>query len=309
VILAVEQVSYSYPGKTPGRKALQGLSLHSNTRDILGILGPNGSGKSTLFKILSTLLPPSAGHVEVCGFDAAKMPHEIRRRIGVVFQSNSLDRLLTVEENLRAQGNLYGLSGDSLRARIGECLQRLSLTDRRHDLVKTLSGGLARRVEIAKALLHRPQMLLLDEPSTGLDPGARRELWQALGSLRQEQGLTVLLTTHLLDEAELCDRLMLIHQGLRVAEGTPAELRGIIGGDVVEFEPTQSGGLELEAALQERLQLPTKRWDGRVRVESDRAHRLAAEAVEALPGMIRGVRFHQPTLEDVFLLLTGARLC
>jgi ABC-2 type transport system ATP-binding protein len=304
VILAVEQVSHSYGDKP----ALKGLSLHSNARDIFGILGPNGGGKSTLFKILSTLLVPNEGHVEVCGFDARKRPHEIRRRLGVVFQSNSLDKQLTVFENLEAQGNLYGLSGDSLEKRIAECLARLGLTDRRRDLVKTLSGGLARRVEIAKALLHRPQVLLMDEPSTGLDPGARRELWSYIDGLRQEQGLTVLLTTHLLDEAERCDRLMLIHKGLRVAEGTPADLKSIIGGEVVEFEPTGAAP-ELARALTEHLQVKAVCHEGLVRVDTAAAHRFAAEAVERLPGLIRGVHFHQPTLEDVFLLLTGARLC
>ena len=305
MILAVEQVSHSY-GE---RRALRGLSLHSNARDIFGILGPNGGGKSTLFKILSTLLVPDEGHVEVCGFDARKLPREIRRRIGVVFQSNSLDKNLTVDENLEAQGNLYGLSGETLRRRMDECLERLGLGDRRRDLVKTLSGGLARRAEIAKALLHRPQVVLMDEPSTGLDPGARRELWRFIDGLRNEQGLTVLLTTHLLDEAERCDRLMLIHQGLRVAEGTPAELKTIIGGDVIEFEPC-GPATDLARALTDAFDgVKARVAEDVVRVEIERAHRFAAEAVEALPGMIRGVRFHQPTLEDVFLFLTGARLC
>jgi ABC-2 type transport system ATP-binding protein len=304
VIIAVEQVSHSY-GKQP---ALKGLSLHSNARDVFGILGPNGGGKSTLFKILSTLLIPNEGQVEVCGFNARKLPHEIRRRIGVVFQSNSLDKQLTVEENLVAQGHLYGLSGVALDQRLRECLGRLGLYDRRRDLVKTLSGGLARRVEIAKALLHRPQVVLMDEPSTGLDPAARRELWTFIDGLRQDHGLTVLLTTHLLDEAERCDRLMLIHQGLRVAEGSPAELKSIIGGEVVEFEPTGAPA-DLARAVSEAFAVKAVCHDGHVRVETAAAHRLAAEAVERLPGRIRGVHFHQPTLEDVFLLLTGARLC
>ena len=304
MIIAVEQVSHSYAGKP----ALRGLSLHSNARDIFGILGPNGGGKSTLFKILSTLLAPDEGHVEVCGFDARLRPHEIRRRIGVVFQSNSLDKQLTVRENLEAQGNLYGLAGDALERRLAEVLQRLSLADRQHDLVKTLSGGLARRVEIAKALLHRPQVVLMDEPSTGLDPAARRELWGFIDGLRHEQGLTVMLTTHLLDEADRCDRLMLIHQGLRVAEGTPAELKSIIGGEVVEFEPATAPA-ELARALSEQLSVKASIHEDVVRVETPSAHRFAAEAVERLPGLIRGVHFHQPTLEDAFLLLTGARLC
>lgn len=304
MILAVEQVTHSYGGKP----ALKGLSLHSNARDIFGILGPNGGGKSTLFKILSTLLVPQEGQVEVCGFDARKLPHEIRRRIGVVFQSNSLDKQLTVRENLEAQGHLYGLAGNTLDQRMQECLERLGLVERRHDLVKTLSGGLARRVEIAKALLHRPAVVLMDEPSTGLDPAARRELWSFIAGLRQQQGLTVLLTTHLLDEAERCDRLMLIHKGLRVAEGTPAELKSIIGGEVVEFEPAGPAE-ELARLMGESFRVQAAVHDALVRVDVPQAHRFAADAVERLPGRIKGVHFHEPTLEDVFLLLTGARLC
>jgi ABC-2 type transport system ATP-binding protein len=300
VILAVENVSHAYGG----RPALRQFNLHCNARQILGILGPNGSGKSTLFKILSTLLVPDAGEVEVAGLDIRRLPHEVRKRIGVVFQSNSLDRQLTVEENLRAQGALHGLTGAKLRGRISECLARLGLTERRGDLVKSLSGGLARRAEIAKALLHEPPVILLDEPSTGLDPAARREMWELL---RRCENATILLTTHLLDEAGQCDRLVLMHEGRGVLEGTPAELKATIGGEVIEFETADPLGLA--AGLQQRFGLGRVRTEGRtVHAEAAGAHRLAAEAVEAFPGLIESVRFHRPSLEDVFLARTGARL-
>lgn len=299
MIIAVEGVSYSYGSHV----ALRSLDYHLNARGLFGVLGPNGSGKSTLFRLLSTLIRPTEGRLEVGGFDAVRMPHEVRRRIGVVFQSNSLDKHLTVAENLQAQGYLYGLTGRAFAVRRDECLERLGLMDRRDSIVKTLSGGLARRVEIAKALLHKPSILLLDEPSTGLDPGARRELWSFLGA---QDGVTVLMTTHLLDEAARCERLLLLHQGRRVLEGSPEELVATVGGEVIEFETSDARALA--AGLAEHFGWKPVESEGAVRVEVEKAHRLAAEAVEALPGLISGVRFHRPTLEDVFLRHTGARL-
>jgi ABC-2 type transport system ATP-binding protein len=264
------------------------------------LLGPNGGGKSTLFRILATLMTPSGGRALVAGFDVQRQPAQVRRQIGVVFQSQSLDRKLTVEENLRSQGHLYGMSGAALRRRIGEVMGRLGLADRRKDLVETLSGGLRRRVEIAKGLLHGPAVLLMDEPSTGLDPGARRELWQYLEELRDQEGITVLLTTHLLDEADRCARLLLLHQGRVVAAGSPAELKARIGGDVVVLEAADV------TALQARLGVPSTIVNGALRVEIDNGHRFIAQVMEAFPGMIHSVALHKPTLEDVFLDETGA---
>jgi ABC-2 type transport system ATP-binding protein len=299
VIVAVEDLSHSY-GE---RAALCGLSLTVERGCVYGVLGPNGCGKSTLFRILSTLMAPTSGRASVAGFDVVAQARQVRRRIGVVFQSASLDRKLTVIENLRAQGRLYGLRGADLNRAVGEVLERLRLQDRANDIVETLSGGLKRRTEIAKALLHGPEVLLMDEPSTGLDPAARRELADYIRSLREQRGATVLLTTHILDEAERCDRLLLLSRGRRVAEGSPAELKARVGGDVVIFEADTVNGWVPELAR--RFNVRPQVIDGRVRVEIPNGHRFAAEAVEAFPGVIQSVSMHKPTLEDVFLDETG----
>jgi ABC-2 type transport system ATP-binding protein len=224
----------------------------------------------------------------------------------VVFQSQSLDRKLSVAENLRGQGHLFGLSGAPLRARMEEVLARLGLSERRNHLVGSLSGGLRRRVEVAKALLHEPEVLLMDEPSTGLDPGARRELWQYMEDLRTEKGVTVLLTSHILDEAERCDRLLLLHQGRAVAEGTPAELKARIGGDVVVLDVAEPEALRDQLA--QRFGVEPRVADGALRVEIANGHRFITEVVEAFPGLIHSVALHKPTLEDVFLDETGASI-
>ncbi len=287
------------------RYALSEVSFAVSGREIFGVLGPNGGGKSTLFKILATMMDPASGRASIAGFDIATQAADVRRRIGVVFQSQSLDRKLTVAENLRAQGHLFGLSGSVLRGRVERGMDRLGLADRRNDLVETLSGGLRRRVEIAKSLLHEPSVLLMDEPSTGLDPAARRELWNYIEELRTAQGITVLLTTHILEEADRCDRLLLLHQGKVVSTGTPAELKSRIGGDVVVLEAYEPSRLLTE--LKARLGVNATAVNGSVRVEIGNGHRFIAEAVEAFPGAIQSVALHKPTLEDVFLDETGVK--
>lgn len=300
MIVSVENLTHRYGSRT----ALSQVSFAVCEGEIFGLLGPNGGGKSTLFRILATMMEPSAGAVRVAGFDLERQPAEVRKRIGVVFQSQSLDRKLTVEENLRAQGHLYGLAGAALARRIDRVTRRLGLADRRRDLVETLSGGLRRRVEIAKGLLHDPPVLLMDEPSTGLDPAARRELWQYIRELRDSQGITVLLTTHMLDEADRCDRLLLLHEGRTVAEGSPAELKARVGGDVVMLEV---GDLEvMRERLEARLGVRATAVNGALRVEIGNGHRFITEVVEAFPGAIQSVALHKPTLEDVFLDETGA---
>jgi ABC-2 type transport system ATP-binding protein len=301
VILA-ENLSHQYGS----RLALSNVNFEVKAGEIFGLLGPNGGGKSTLFRILSTMMVPTGGRAEVAGHDVARDPAAVRRGIGVVFQTQSLDKALTVAENLRSQGHLHGLSGPKLRDRMQQVMDRLGLTDRRNDIVETLSGGLKRRVEIAKGLLHRPVVLLMDEASTGLDPGARRELWQYVEELRSREGVTILLTTHLLDEADRCDRLALLHQGRVVAEGTPAHLRSRIGGDVVVLEPAGTEAAALAQRIETRFGLKPSVMDGVLRVEIANGHRFITEVVEAFPGAIDSVGLHKPTLEDVFVRETGA---
>lgn len=287
------------------RAALSHLSLEIGAGEIFVFLGPNGGGKTTLFRLLSTLLPVQQGEASMLGYDLRRALDEIRLRIGVVFQSPSLDKKLTVAENIRFQAALYGLGGSALRERQADMLGQLGLTDRANDLVETLSGGLKRRVELAKGMIHRPQLLLLDEPSTGLDPGARADLWAYLTRIRQESGVTIVLTTHLLEEAEKADRIAILHRGALVALDTPNALRSTVGGDTITIETENPGQLTTE--MQARLGVSATVVDGRVRLEQADGHQWIARIVEAFPARISSITLGKPTLEDVFIAKTGHR--
>jgi len=288
------------------REALRGLGFSVPAGEVFGLLGPNGGGKTTLFRIVSTLMRPTSGAVLVFGDDVTRQPERVRRRMGVVFQSPALDVRLTVLENLRHQGHLYGLRGRPLAARIAGALERVGLDDRARDLVSTLSGGLQRRTELAKALLHQPELLVLDEPTTGLDPGARRDVWRHLLALRDRDGATVVLTTHLMDEAARCDRVGIIHEGRLVAIGAPQSLTAALGGDVITIAAGDPAALA--ARVEERFGVRADVLDEEIRIERDRAHEFVPELVEAFPGEIDAVTFGKPTLEDVFMHHTGRRL-
>src|SRR6185437_3736967 len=290
------------------RLALNNLSFNVKPAEIFGLLGPNGSGKTTLFRILSTLMVPTAGHARIAGFDVRANPTRVRQQTGIVFQATSLDVKLTIAENLMHQGHLYGLRGSELEARSKEVLSRVGLTDRAKDMVETLSGGQKRRVELAKGLIHSPSVLLLDEPSTGLDPGARIDLWHYLRILRDQHGVTVLVTTHLMEEAEHCDRLAILSSGQLVALGTPAELKSEIGGDIVQFDTAgPEAALALQTRIAERFAVPPTVVGNAVRVEREQGHRFLTEVVEAFPGAIEAVSVSKPSLEDVFIQRTGHR--
>ena len=272
---------------------------------MFGLLGPNGSGKTTLFRILSTLMLPTRGRAIIMGCDAANDPEGLRRRIGVVFQAPSIDVKLTANENLWHVGHLYGLKGSVLRARIHEMLSRVGLSDRANDKAEAFSGGMQRRLELAKGLMHHPSVLLLDEPTTGLDPGARRDLWQYLCTLRDQENVTIIVTTHLMEEAEHCDRLAILSEGKLVALGTPAALKHEIGGDVILLEAVNPDSLAHQ--IRARFGLATSVLDGKVRLEREQGHRFVTDVVEAFPGEIQSVSVSKPTLEDVFIHRTGHR--
>ncbi len=308
-IVEVENVTYTYAAArraTAPIAALNGVSFSVHPGEIFGLLGPNGGGKTTLFKILSTLLLPESGSVRIDGKDVRSKPHDIRRQLGVAFQFPSLDKKLTARENLRHHGHLYGLRGRALEERIALMLARVGMQDRAGDLVETLSGGMARRVELAKTLLHSPELLLLDEPSTGLDPGARRDLWDQLKLLHSRYGVTVLLTTHLMEEAAGCDRLALLHRGRIVALGSPEQLTSEIGGDVLTVHSGDPKLLGEE--IRARFHCPATVLDGTVRIECERGHLFIPQLVEAFPGRVQGISLGKPTLEDVFIHRTGHRL-
>jgi len=308
-IVEIENLSYFYPPSRRGaapKMALNGISFSVARGEIFGLLGPNGGGKTTLFKILSTLLDPSAGTVRIGGKNVAGQAKEIRRLLGVAFQFPSLDRKLTAAENLKHHGHLYGLRGQELEHRIRQVLDRFGLRERAGDLVETLSGGLQRRVELAKSLLHCPALMLLDEPSTGLDPGARRDLWDFLKQLRARDGITVLMTTHLMEEAAGCDRLALLNRGEIVAIGTPDELTSDIGGDVLTIHARDPQWLL--AQIRHRFQNHASIFNGTIRIERQSGHRFIPQLVEAFPGHILSVSLGKPTLEDVFIRRTGHKL-
>jgi ABC-2 type transport system ATP-binding protein len=299
-VISVQNLVHRYENRT----ALNGVSFDVRPAELFGLLGPNGSGKTTLFRILSTLMVPSAGRAMIMGFDAAKEPGRLRRQIGVVFQAQSVDLKLTAYENLWHQGHLYGLRGATLKKRIYEILSRVGLVDRAKELVETFSGGMQRRIELGKGLLHHPGVLLLDEPTTGLDPGARRDLWQYLKMLRDEEHVSVLVTTHLMEEAERCDRLAIMNEGNLVALGTPEELKSEIGGDVIWLHAAHDAGA-LAERIRARFHVDTTVLENQVRIEREGAHRFVTEVVEAFPGEIEALSVSKPALEDVFIRRTG----
>ncbi|MGA6982898.1 MAG: ATP-binding cassette domain-containing protein [Candidatus Sulfotelmatobacter sp.] len=299
-VISVQNLVHRYESRT----ALNGVSFDVRPAELFGLLGPNGSGKTTLFRILSTLMVPSGGRAIILGCDAVREPARVRRQIGVVFQAQSVDQKLTAYENLWHQGHLYGLRGASLNKRIQEILSRVGLADRAKDLVETFSGGMQRRIELGKGLLHHPGVLLLDEPTTGLDPGARRDLWQYLALLRDEEHVSVLVTTHLMEEAERCDRLAIMNEGNLVALGTPAELKSEIGGDVVTLDATHDAGV-LAERIRARFHVDTTVLENQIRMERQGAHRFVTEVVEAFPGEIEAISVSKPALEDVFIRRTG----
>ncbi len=298
----VQTISHQY-GQ---RHALKDVSFDVAQGQLFALLGPNGGGKSTLFRILTTLLYPTRGTARIAGADIFKQPHDVRRAVGVVFQNPSLDDRLTVLENLTHQGHMYGLSGLSLGKRCRDVMGEFDIADRAKDFVATLSGGLKRRVELAKANLHHPRVLILDEPSTGLDPAARLGLFSYLEKLSNSQGVTTLVTTHLMDEADRCDTVAFLDNGKLIALDTPSALKRAIGGDVISV--TGKDAPAMYERIVEKFGGKVELIDGGVRIERDLGHEFVPELIEALPNEIDSVTVGKPTLDDVFLHLTGHHL-
>ncbi len=300
--IQIDRLSHRYGERT----ALDEVSFSVAPGEIFGLLGPNGSGKTTMFRILSTLMRPTSGRAEIFGVDIGVDPGLARRSFGVVFQRPSVDPKLSVDENLTHHGRLYGMRGSELAQRCREMLDRVGLADRASDRVETLSGGLQRRVELAKGLLHSPRLLLLDEPSTGLDPGARREFNRHLLDLRDRDGVTIVLTTHYMEEAERCDRVGIMDEGRLARVDTPLALKESVGGDVVVVHSEDCAALGEK--IRQRFGFDAAEVDGTLRIEQERGHELVRDLVEAFPDEIRTVTFGKPTLEDAFIHVTGRRL-
>jgi ABC-2 type transport system ATP-binding protein len=298
--LAVRDLAHTY-GE---HRALAGLSFEVRPGELFGLLGPNGGGKTTLFRIVTTLMPPSAGAAAVLGHDTAAEPEAVRRSLGVVFQQPALDAELTVRENLRFHGVLVGLSGAALDTRIAALLDVFGLSDRAGDRVKTLSGGLTRRADLARGLLHRPALLLLDEPTTGLDPTARRDLWTALARLRRDEGTTIVVATHLMEEAERCDRVGILDRGRLVALGEPEALTAELGDETLWLESPSPEALA--RSIRDRFGLAARLVGASVLVESDDAPAVLGRVYAAFPDLVASATVRRPTLDDVFAARTGA---
>ncbi len=298
--IAIEGIKFRYPkAKT---LALNNVNFSVNKGEIFGLLGPNGGGKSTLFKLLSTAVIPSEGTIRLNGKNPFMPNGGLRHELGVIFQSPSLDSKLTVMENLVYQSLLYGLTGSSMQQRIQELLKRFKLLEKTNEYAGTLSGGLQRRVEIIKALLHDPQIILMDEPSTGLDPLARIDLWNVIKELK-ESGKTILLTTHLMEEAERCDQLAIMHQGELVAKGSPQTLKEEVGGDVLTLTAREPETLRQK--IESDLGLKVSIVDFAVRIETQQGESDIPRLMAVCGSEILTLTLSKPTLEDVFIRRTG----
>jgi ABC-2 type transport system ATP-binding protein len=285
--------------------AVDAISFGVREGEVFAFLGPNGAGKSTTINMLCTLAHPTAGQIRVAGFDVAARPKAVRRNIGLVFQDQTLDDRLTAQENLRFHAVLYRVPSDQVDARIARVLELVNLSDRRYDLVSEFSGGMARRLEIARALMHVPRVLFLDEPTIGLDPQTRALMWEDVLRLRDEASVTVFLTTHYMDEAEYADRIAIIDHGRIVALDTPHALKAEIGADTVDLGATDDAAAI--AALQ-RAGYQVEAVSGGARVFVQNGEQAVPALVGAVGVPVRSVHVHQPTLDDVFLHYTGREI-
>lgn len=307
IALKIENLQYNYSSKDKKNiDALSGVSFKCESSKIYGILGPNGSGKSTTFKLISTQLKLQNGNIFVFGIDRSKNEKEVRKLIGVCFQSPSLDPILTVEENLKIQGTLLGLTKEDVQKEIDFWLSKLSLNDRRNKAVSTLSGGLARRVELIKSLLHKPKLLLLDEPTNGLDPISRDDLWNELRKLR-DQGMTIIVTTHLMDEAELCDELLFMAKGKCVAGGTPKQLKKDFQKEFVIFKSSEQE--KIINSLKEKQHINNiEMINGKVRIETQDPNQIIDILRNEFRDNLESLEWDKANLADIYRSKTGVEL-
>jgi ABC-2 type transport system ATP-binding protein len=284
-------------------EAVRGIDLEVHRGEVFGFLGPNGAGKSTTINILCTLMLPTSGSASVAGLDVVRQPNEVRARLGLVFQDPSLDVQLTAKENLQFHAFVYQVPPAERARRIAEVLEMVALTDRADSLVMTYSGGMKRRLEIARGMLHTPEVLFLDEPTIGLDTQTRRHIWGYLSDLPKREGVTIFMTTHYMEEAEYCDRIAIVDNGQIQAIGTPNELKAMVGGDIVTITTADN---EAAIPLVEEIAGSTPMVDGgALRVEVPDGAGFVPRLVRELSVEVTSVAFRRPSLDDVFLKLTG----
>jgi ABC-2 type transport system ATP-binding protein len=302
-LLKITQLSHRFGN----RQVLRNVEIDVQPGEVVGLMGPNGSGKSTTLQILTGLVQRQSGEISLRGHPISAGDRALRARTGVVFQSASLDPKLTARENLRLSAALYSLHGRTARERIDELLQLVTLADRADEPVRTLSGGMRRRVDLARALLHSPDMLLLDEPTSGLDQGSFVQFWNHLHAMRARHQLSVLVATHRADEAEHCDRLYILHHGEIVAQGTPAELRRRVSGDVITMEVREPGDVaRIRSILHATFHVTPSEREHVLTFQHANAYQLIPSLVEACgPSALASIAMRQPSLTDVFVSLTG----
>jgi ABC-2 type transport system ATP-binding protein len=298
-IIQVQNISKQFKSLT----AVDDISFTVNEGEVFGFLGPNGAGKTTTINILCTLLSPTGGTATIAGNDCVTRPDQVRASIGLIFQDTTLDTGLTAYENLRFHAYLYNLDHKLTGKRIDEMLGVVELTGRKNDLIKNFSGGMKRRLEIARGLLHYPRVLFLDEPTLGLDPQTRNTIWEFINTLRKREKITVFMTTHYMEEAENCDRIAIIDHGKIIAEGTPAKLKEMVHGDIVRLMTEDN--TRAVAEIQKTFGIRVNEENGGLFLEVERGEEFIPRLLRGLSVKTRSVNLQKPTLNDVFLKLTG----
>ncbi len=283
--------------------AVNDVSFEVEEGTIFGFLGPNGAGKTTTINILCTLLAPTSGNAFINGHDCYRESAEVRKSIGIVFQDSSLDKDLTARENLMFHAYLYNVEKSVRKQRVEDALKFVDLQERGDDLIKKYSGGMKRRLEVARGLIHRPKVLFLDEPTLGLDPQSRSNLWEFITKLPKQHNVTVFMTTHYMEEAEVCDKIAIIDRGKIIKMGTPAELKKVIGGDVIYLK-TADNKKAMED-IKNLLNVEVSERDGEIYISSLRGDVCIPKIIREIGESVLSVRMQRPTLNDVFLKLTG----
>ncbi len=286
--------------------AVNDVSFEVDEGTIFGFLGPNGAGKTTTINILCTLLLPTSGKAFIAGYDCIKEPSEVRKSIGIVFQDTTLDKDLTAYENLMFHAYLYDVKRSEIKKTVHDALQFVGLYERRNDQVKKFSGGMKRRLEVARGLIHRPRVLFLDEPTLGLDPQTRTNLWNFIVQLPREHNVTIFMTTHYMEEAEVCDRIAIIDKGKIITMGTPEELKKTVGGDVIYIRTTDNKNAKLE--IEKLFNMTVTEKDDELFLTTLKGDACIPELIKALGEKVLSVRLQRPTLNDVFLKMTGKEI-
>ncbi len=283
--------------------AVDGISFEVQSGTIFGFLGPNGAGKTTTINILCTLMSPTSGKASIDGHDCMKESSEVRKKMGIVFQDNTLDKELTAYENLLFHSYLYNISKRVRKIKIDDALNFVDLYERKDEPVKRFSGGMKRRLEVARAIIHQPKVLFLDEPTLGLDPQSRTNLWEFISELPKKHDVTVFMTTHYMEEAEICNKIAIIDKGKIIAQGSPNELKKMVGGDVIYLKTKDNFAAINE--IKKMLNLEAEEKGGEVFISVSKGDACIPKLINTLGDMVISVRLQRPTLNDVFLKLTG----